>query len=195
MSILRPKKRYNKKTGRTLEELATSAFIRALERDRDLRTRVAFKQAGHSDLLEAAEKANQPDEKLLRKVNDVVIEMIDEDPELVRPYLDAYIRKMAFGENAAERPVVPRRPSASREDTVKYLAAQIDAYERLRSRLGSPRNRSWADLLKDPRVRSAVKSLVDEVTKRVGPQRASPADGTQTTGGGTPKPQFPGSQL
>ena len=194
MSILTPKKRYDKKPGRTLEELADAAFIRALERDRDLRTRVAFKQAGHSDLLEAAEKANHPDEKLHRKVNDVVIEMIDKDPTLVEPYLDAYIRKMMFGENAAQRLVVPRRPSASREDTVKYLAAQIDEYKRLQSRLGSPRNRSWADLLRDPRVKSAVKSLVDEVINRVGPQRASPADGTQTAGGGT-QPKFPGSQL
>jgi len=194
MSILTPKKRYDKKPGRTLEELADAAFIRALERDRDLRTRVAFKQAGHSDLLEAAEKANHPDEKLHRKVNDVVIEMIDKDPTLVEPYLDAYIRKMMFGENAAQRLVVPRRPSASREDTVKYLAAQIDEYKRLQSRLGSPRNRSWADLLKDPRVRSAVQSLIKAALDRWGPQRAPPADRTQTAGGGT-QPKFPGGQL
>jgi hypothetical protein len=195
MSILTPNKRYDKKPGRTLEELADAAFIRALERDRDLRTRVAFKQAGHSDLLEAAEKANQPDEKLHRKVNDVVIEMIDKDPTLVEPYLDAYIRKMMLDEGDAQCPAVPKRPPVRREDTVKYLAAQIDAYERLRSRLGSPRKRNWADLLKDPRVRSAAQSLIGEVMNRLGPQRASPADGTQTTGGGTPKPQFPGSQL
>jgi hypothetical protein len=194
MSILRPKKRYDKKPGRTLEELATAGLIRALERDRDLRTRVAFKQAGHSDLLEAAEKANQPDEKLHRKVNDVVIEMIDKDPTLVEPYLDAYIRKMMFGENAAQRPVVPRRSSASREDTVKYLAAQIDAYERLRSRLSSTGNRTQ-ELLKDPTVRSAVQSLIKAAVDRWGPQRALPADGTQAIGGDAQKPQFPGSQL
>ena len=116
---------------KTLKEILNSAYTKALKSDPELMREIAFKEAGHEDLLHK----DRETEKKKRAIKDYVInaalEQIKADPELSAQFVESQVEEILSNGNT--KPTRgrgrPRKGDYSEYESSSPINSALDGLE------------------------------------------------------------------
>lgn len=132
------KKSYRgRRQAKPLKKILDEAFAREVSKDPDLKRQLAFKEAGHPELLERDKETENHKKEIKKYVTTQALTAIQEDPDLAKQFVEAEIENILTGgkpgryHRAGDGNYFPE----SGESGLELALDQIDSLNNLREKL------------------------------------------------------------
>lgn len=164
------------KPKKTLQQIYTDAINSEFRKNPELLKRIAFKEAGHTDLLEAEDPIKARERDIKKKMLDRAFAKIDSDPALIDRFTERQIEELI----GAPKPEEPE--DYDDRSPVQRLLQELEDYEELKKKLGGSHETGLSKLLDKDVILEALKLLRGISTEKAPQSRyVIQIDGQQRT--------------
>lgn len=160
----KPKRGRPKKRPKVLKDVLSDAYLSTLKKDPELLKEIAFRDAGHADVLERDRGAENQKKEIRKFVTSEALKKIKEDPELAEQFIEAQIADiLSEGKSARARRATEPEFYGESGSAIAQAVEEIDNIELLRDKLGRDKGKGLLSAFTDPEVIKGFLALLSGV--------------------------------
>ncbi len=140
LSRMTKKKASTKRKPKTLKDILNDAYLRSLKKDPELLKEIAFRDAGHADVLDRDREVEDTKKQIKKHITNQALQRIQQDPELAEQFIEGQMDEIMNNGKPSTRSRRSKEPEYLESgmgygSSIEQALSEIDSLAELKTKL------------------------------------------------------------